>query len=62
VPRGFLPYIELQQMEAEGLDQPDQVQHFAVGHFGIAVADQGIADQVQIVQERPVAGCSRAAP
>ncbi len=47
----FLADIQLQQMETEGLDQVDQVLQLALGQIAIAMTDQRIADQAQVVHE-----------
>ena len=42
-------------MEAECLHQPDQIEYLAICDFAVAVADQRVANQMQIFQERLVA-------
>ena len=48
---GFLPDIQLHQMESESFHQADGVLQSAVGDGGIAVSDEGVTDNLQLLQE-----------
>ncbi len=47
----FLTNIELQQVKAEAFHQPDQRLQILLGDDAVAVADQRIAQQIQVVEE-----------
>jgi hypothetical protein len=47
----LLADVELQQMEAEALDQADQGLQVLHGDDAVAVADQRVAQQVEVVEE-----------
>ena len=47
----FLAQVEPRKVEAERLHQPDQVGQFAVGDAAVALLDQRVVDQPQVVEE-----------
>ena len=52
---GLLADVQVHQMEAEALGEPDQVLQGPGGRIGVPVVDQGVADQVEVGEKFPVA-------
>ncbi len=52
---GLLPDVQMHQVEAEALREPDQVLQGTGGGVGVAVVDERVADQIEVGEKVPVA-------